>query len=224
MTSVCVSRRGAPNISVGLDAGGRETCCVYSLRGWDHVDPRMLNLVLSSGAAQFISRPRQARAQLLSVSEKTEMVPRVSGGSDESCCAHWLLVLWAPTVEKDNEGRRWRITLHVIIPQGNLQQGGPCPMVSAAVIPCNFSMRSLAHQAKAIPRPFVVLRVSPEMPWGLLSWGPQQTTQNTPSIPFRTEVVWGNLDIRFRGRSRERGRRSLSVYPERCSLVPSHFI
>ena len=61
----------------------------------------MLNLVLSSVAAQFISRPRQARVQLLSVSEKTEMVPGVSGGSDESCCAHWLLVLWAPTVEKD---------------------------------------------------------------------------------------------------------------------------
>ena len=65
---------------MGLDAGGRETCCVYSLRGWDHVDRRMLNLVLSSVAAQFISRPRQARVQLLSVSEKTEMVPRVSGG------------------------------------------------------------------------------------------------------------------------------------------------
>lgn len=125
------------------------------------MDPRMLNLVLSSVAAHFISRPRQARVRLLGVSEKVGMLQRVSGGSDESCCAHWLLVFWAPIVEKDNEGRRWRITLRVIFPQGNLQQWVPCPMVSADTIPCNLSMRSLAHKAKAIPRPFVVLRVTP---------------------------------------------------------------
>ena len=106
MTWVCVSRQGAPNISVGLDAGGRETCCAYSLCGWDHVDLRMLNLVLSSVAALFISCPRQAKAWLLGVSEKTELMLRVSGGSDESCCAHWLLVFWAPTVEKDNERKK----------------------------------------------------------------------------------------------------------------------
>ena len=52
----------------------------------------MLNLVLSSVAAHFISLPRQARAPLLGVSEKMEMLQRVSGGNDESCCAHWLLV------------------------------------------------------------------------------------------------------------------------------------
>ena len=155
----------------------------------------------------FITCPRQAKAWLLGVSEKTELMLRVSGGSDESCCAHWLLVFWAPTVEKDNEGRRWRITLRVIIPQGNLQQWGPYPMDSAATIPCNFSMRSLAHKAKAILRPFMVLRVSPEMPWGLLPWGPWQ---NTPSIPFRTKAAPGNLEIWFRGRSRERGRKTCS--------------
>lgn len=77
---------------MGLDAGEWETCCVYSLGSWHHVDPRMLNLVLSSVAAHFISRPRQARAPLLGVSEKMEMLQRVSGGSDESCCARWLLV------------------------------------------------------------------------------------------------------------------------------------
>ena len=219
MTWVCVSRQGAPNISVGLDAGGQETCCVYSLCGWDHMDPRMLNLVLSSVAALFISRPRQARAWLLSVSEKTELMPRVSGGSDESCCAHWLLVFWAPTVEKDNEGRRWRITLR-IIPQGNLQQWGPYPMDSAATIPCNFSMRSLAHKAKAIPRPFMVLRVSPEMPWGLLPWGPWQTTQNTPSIPFRTKAAPGNLEIDS-GEGQGRGEGKLARVP--WKMLPGFF-
>ena len=42
---------------MGLDAGEWETCCVYSLGSWHHVDPRMLNLVLSSVAAHFITPP-----------------------------------------------------------------------------------------------------------------------------------------------------------------------
>lgn len=190
MTWVCVSRQGAPNISVGLDAGGRETCCVYSLCGWDHVDLRMLNLVLSSVAALFITCPRQAKAWLLGVSEKTELMLRVSGGSDESCCAHWLLVFWAPTVEKDNEGRRWRITLRVIIPQGNLQQWGPYPMDSAATIPCNFSMRSLAHKAKAILRPFMVLRVSLRCPGGCFPGDHDRTLPAFHSGPKLLQVIW----------------------------------